>query len=150
MERKTVVRRHKIDARIRQPAVVAVEIARSGQTKAERADLPAVALPETSRGIAIGRVPFRPQHGKVADLVAARAEIPWLGNELHSRNNRVLLDDVEERAKTVDVVELTRQSGGQIEAKPVDVHLGDPITQAVHDQLQNPRMSHVERIAAAR
>ncbi len=60
------------------------------------------------------------------------------------------MNDVEERAEAVDVVQLTRERGGEIEAEAVDVHLRDPIPQAVHDQLQHARVHHVQRIAAAR
>jgi hypothetical protein len=58
-------------------------------------------------------------------------------------------DDVKERAEAVDVVELACQGRGQIEAEPVDVHLKDPVAEAVHDELQRPRMGHVQGIAGA-
>ena len=53
------------------------------------------------------------------------------------------------RGQPVDVVQLARQGGRQIEAEAVDVHLRDPVTQAVHDELQHLRMAHVERVAGA-
>ena len=59
------------------------------------------------------------------------------------------MNDVEERAQLVDGVQLARQRARQIEAEPVDVHLEDPVAQAVHDQLQHARAAHVERVAAA-
>ena len=59
------------------------------------------------------------------------------------------MDDVEEGAQPVDLVQLAGQRAGQIEAEPVDVHLRDPVAQAVHDELQHARMLHVERVAAA-
>ena len=59
------------------------------------------------------------------------------------------MDDVEERAKLVDRMQLTSQCTRQIKPEAVDVHLGDPVPQAVHDQLQHARASHVQRIAAA-
>src|SRR6185369_15328628 len=65
------------------------------------------------------------------------------------RYDRVLMDDIEKRAEPVNVKKLARQSGGKIEAKTVDVHLRDPIAQAVHDQLEHPRMGHVEGVTAA-
>ena len=48
----------------------------------------------------------------------------------------------------VDLVQLAGQGAGQIEAEAVDVHLRDPIAQAVHNQLQHARVAHVERVAA--
>ena len=50
------------------------------------------------------------------------------------------MNDVEEGAEPVDVVELAGQRAGQIEAEPVDVHLEHPVAQAVHDELQHLRL----------
>ena len=44
------------------------------------------------------------------------------------------MDDVEERGEAVDVVELTRERRGEIEAEAVDVALGREVPQRVHDQ----------------
>jgi hypothetical protein len=57
------------------------------------------------------------------------------------------LNDVEERRQPIDVVELTRERGGEVEAEAVDVHLEHPVAEAVHDELQRPRMAHVQRVA---
>ena len=59
------------------------------------------------------------------------------------------MDDVEERPQLVDLEQLAGQRAGQVEAEAVDVHLGDPVAQAVHDELQDARVLHVERVAAA-
>ena len=103
----------------------------------------AVALPESPHCVAILAVPLAPQHGKVADLVAAFAEIPRFGDELHLAEHWVLVNDVEERAQLVDFVQLAGQRAGQIEAEAIDVHLDDPVAQAVHDELQHARVAHV-------
>ena len=59
---------------------------------------------------------------EVAHLVAAFADVPRFGDQLHLRHDRVLVDEVEERGQPVDLVELPGQGGGQIEAESVDVH----------------------------
>ena len=73
-------------------------------------------------------LPFHSDHSgrEVADLVAALADVPRLGDQLHLADHRVLLDEVEEGGQPVDLVELARQRGGQVEAEPVDVHLLSP------------------------
>src|SRR3546814_3308756 len=86
---------------------------------------------------------------EVADLVAALANVPGLGDELHLADDRVLVDEVEERGEAVDLVELAGQGRRQVEAEPVDVHLGDPVPQRVHDQLQRVGVSHVEAVTGA-
>src|ERR1041384_279517 len=94
------------------------------------------AAPETAHRVPIFPVPFRPLGGEVADLIAAFAEVPRLSNELHLRQDRVLVDDVEERPKLVHGVQLTSQRARQVEAESVDVHLAHPVAQRIHDQLQ--------------
>ena len=46
------------------------------------------------------------------------------------------MNDVEECAELVDVVQFPRQCRRQVEPEPVDVHLQHPVPQAVHDELQ--------------
>ena len=59
------------------------------------------------------------------------------------------MDDVEEGAESIDLVQLARERARQVEAEAVDVHLEHPVAQAVHDQLQHLRALHVQRVAAA-
>ena len=94
----------------------------------ELRDRAAVALPEPPHRVAVLAVPLGPEHGEVADLVAARADVPRLGDQLHLREHRVLVDDVEERAELVDLVQLAGERAGQVEAEAVDVHLRAPST----------------------
>ena len=61
-------------------------------------------------------------------------------------DHRVLLDQVEERRQPVDLVELAGQGGGQVEAEPVHVHLGHPVAQRVHDQLQRVRVPTLQAV----
>jgi hypothetical protein len=46
-------------------------------------------------------------------------------------------------------VELAGQGGGQVEAEAVDVHLGHPVAEGVHDQLQHLRVDGIKGIAGA-
>ena len=50
---------------------------------------------------------------------------------------------------SIDLEQLAGQGAGKVEAEAVDVHLDDPVAQAVHDELQHARVLHVERVAAA-
>ena len=86
---------------------------------------------------------------KAADLIAARPAVPGLGNELDARDDRVLVDDVEERGEPVDVVQLAGERRGQVEAEAVHVHLLHPVAQAVHDELKDPGVADVQGVATA-
>ena len=81
-QREAVVRGHEIDAGVRPAAIVLVEIAAAGEAVGEIGELAFVALPVTAHRVAIFAVPLRPQHGKVAHLVAAAADVPGLGDQL--------------------------------------------------------------------
>ena len=148
-QREAVVGGDEVDRRERVAAVGLVEVAGAGQARGEVGDarLPA---PEVAHHVAVHAVPLRPQHREVADLVAARADVPRLGDQLDLAEHGVLVDRVEERAQAVDVVELARQRAREVEAEAVDVALGDPVAQRVHDQPQHARVDRVERVARAR
>ena len=60
------------------------------------------------------------------------------------------MDGVEERRRSIEIVPLAAERGRQVEAEAVDVHLGDPVAQAVHHQLQHLRIAHVQGVAARR
>ena len=103
-----------------------VQVAAAGEPRRQLRHRAAVALPEAAHGVAVLAVPLGPQHREVADLVAALAEVPRLGDQLHLREHRVLVDDVEERRQPVDLVQLARERAGEVEAEAVDVHLDAP------------------------
>ena len=106
--------------------------------------------PEVAHRVAVLVVPLGPEDREVADLVAAGADVPGLGDQLHLREDRVLVDDVEEGREPVDVVQLTRERRGEVEAEPVHVAVDDPVAQRVRDQAQDARVHGVERVARAR
>src|SRR5262249_60009545 len=95
-EGEAVVGDDEVDAGVGAAGALGVEAAAAGEAVAERAGLALVALPEAAQGVAVLAVPLRPQHGEVADLVAADAQVPRLGDELDLGDHRVLVDDVEE------------------------------------------------------
>jgi hypothetical protein len=104
---------------------------------------------QKSRGVAVAAVPLRPQRGEAADLVAALADVPRLGDELDLADHRVLVHQVEERRQPVDRVELPGECGSEVEPEPVDVHLGDPVPQRIHDQPQRLVVADVEAVPGA-
>ncbi len=148
-QREAVVRGDEVDAGVRPPAVVLVEVGAAGEAVGELAERPLLAAPVVAHRVAVLAVPLAPAHREVADLVAALADVPRLGDQLDVGEHRVLVNDVEERRQPIDVVELARQRRRQVEAEAVDVHLLHPVAQRVHHQLQRVRMPHVQAVAGA-
>ena len=126
-----------------------VKIGAAGQPIGQLADLAFVALPETAHRVAIFAVPFRPEDREIADLIAAFADVPRLGDQLYLRDDRVLVNDFEESVQLVHSVRVAREGGGEIEAETVDMHVDHPIAQAVHDELEGARMEEIEGVAGA-
>src|SRR5688572_31813798 len=58
-----------------------------------------------------------------------------LGDHLHARQQRVLPDRLHEAVVRVEAAGLAREDRAQVEAEAVDVHVLDPVTQAVGDHL---------------
>ena len=103
-------------------------------------ELAFVALPERAHGVAELVVPLRPAGREAADLIAARTDVPRLGDQLHRRQHRVLQAALQEAVRRIEAVVLARQDGAEIEAETVDVHLGHPVAQRVGDHLQHVRL----------
>ena len=128
VQREAVVRGDEVDARVRPAAVV---LRRDRELPVEaiaRARRPSPSSPFQKSRTLSRYLPFHSVQSdrEVADLVAAVADVPRLGDQLHLREHRILVDDVEERAEPVDVVQLARQRRREVEAEAVDVHLGAP------------------------
>ena len=148
-EGEAVVRGDEVDAGVGLAAVVLVEVAGAGEAVGEVGELAGVALPEAADGVAVLAVPLGPEDGEVADLIAAFADVPGLGDEFDVGEGGVLVDGVEEAGEAADVVELAGEGGGEVEAEAVDVHLGDPVAERVHDEFEHLRVADVERVAGA-
>ena len=93
---------------------------------ADLADDTAVAPPVRAHRVAVAAVPFGPTRREAANLVAALAQVPWLGDQLHLSQHRVLAHDVKEAAARIEAIVFTRQRGSQVEAEAVDVQLRRP------------------------
>ncbi len=86
VQREAVVGGDEVDRRGRPPAVVAVEVARAGEARGEVGDA-LLAAPEVAHDVAVDAVPLAPQHGELADLVAAGPDVPRLGDQLDLREH---------------------------------------------------------------
>src|SRR5580692_11054977 len=104
MQGEAIVSGHKINAGRRTPAIAVVQIARSGEPIGKVGKLAFVTLPITAHGIAITAVPLGPSGGEIADLIAAVSDVPGLRDQLHLRDDRVLMNDIEESREAIDIV----------------------------------------------
>ena len=140
-EREAVMHRDVVDAGARAAAVVVEQVGGAGHAAADLAEQVAFAAPVAAQRSAIMIVPFRPAGRKAADLIAAGADVPRLGDQLDAGQHRILPDRGEERGAAVEAVWSAAERAGEIEAEAVDVTDLDPVAQRIHHHLQHARMA---------
>ena len=79
-QREPIVGSDEIDARVWATPVVLIKIGTAGEPVSHLADSPLVAFPKAPHRVPIFAVPFRPEHGKIPDLIAAFAHVPRFGD----------------------------------------------------------------------
>src|ERR1700757_859333 len=90
---------HEVDrcTRAAPPRSIAVDVRRPTQPRRELPKAPVLTAPPVADSVAKAAVPFAPERGEAADLVAVHlADVPRFGDQLCLRNHRVLSDDIEE------------------------------------------------------
>src|ERR1041385_4014450 len=92
VERKSIVRREKIDAGEGRTSTGLIKIGAAGESKTHFTDLAFIAAPETARRIAVFAVPFTPQHRKISELITALGHVPRFGDQFHLRDHRILIN----------------------------------------------------------
>src|SRR5262245_51811723 len=108
-----------------------------------------VAPPELTDAIAKLIIELRPARGEPTELIATRPKIPRFGDQLDLAEDRVLAYRIKKTAALIEAMRLAAERCCQIEAETVDMHLLDPVAQAVHDQLQDAGVAEIERVAGA-
>ena len=125
------------------------QVAGAGQPRCNVGTLSGVAASEAADRIAELVIPFGEAWWVIAKLIAARTEIPWLGDQLEPRQDGILQDRIEEAGVGIEASGFAAERGAEIEAEPVDAVENRPVAQAVQDHLQHARMRDVQRVAAA-
>src|SRR4051794_6128580 len=114
------------------------------------AKIAAMATPVIAHMIPEFCVPLGPERRKIAKLIAARARVPEFSDEFDLAHDGVLLNDIEKRRHSIDIVNASSQGRCRVETESVDVHFRDPISKRIHHQLQTKRMPDVEAVTRTR
>jgi hypothetical protein len=117
-EREAVVHGDVIDRRARAPAVMIEQIGRAGHAAGDVADQLAGTAPVVPQRAAAVIVPLRPARRKMADLIAAGADVPGLGDQLDGGKDRILFDRRKKGGARVEAVVSAAERGGKIEPEP--------------------------------
>src|SRR5690606_882025 len=116
-----------VDARGGRAAMLAEDVARAGDARGDLAPVRGLAHPEGAHLVAVAVVPLAPAGREGAELVAAGADVPGLGDQLHAGEHRVLGDRLEERRPAGEgraaMRRLAPEHRREVEPETVDVHL---------------------------
>ena len=148
-QREAVMRGDEVDARPGPAAAPVEEFGRAEQPASETRQRRRVALPVGAHRVAVLVVPFRPDRGKVAELIAVRPGVPGLGDQLDAAQDRILADRVEKHRVGVELVAVAAERACEVEAEAVDMAFLDPVAQRIHHHLQHARLARLHRVAAA-
>src|SRR5208282_6455019 len=119
------------------PALMVEQVGRSLQARRERPAQPRVPAPEFAHVIAISGVPLRHSGWMIAELIAARSEVPGLRDQLDPRQGRILQQGVEEACTRIEAVLFAAKSHAEIEAETVHMKFVHPIAQRIECQLNH-------------
>ena len=140
VEREAVVAGDVVDALERPVGIAGVvgeEVVAAVEPEHERPDHPGIAADEPADVVAEPAVPLVPQRpGELGPELVGPAGIPGLGDQVDVAQDRVGADGGQERVvgRRERAVGAAGQHGGEVEPEAVDVHLRDPVAQAVEDQ----------------
>ena len=95
-QRESIVGRHQVDRRRWRLAITGKEIAGGREALREIPQGDVLLQPEAAGAIAKMVVPLGEQRGKIAHLVAPRADIPGFGDQFHLRQHAVVADSLEQ------------------------------------------------------
>src|SRR6202012_761786 len=144
-----IVGGEKVYSCTRLSAVVAKQVARAGKALRELPDLAAGPATESAHGIPVAIVPFRPACRKMAELISAQPQIPRLRDQFDIGERGLGAQGLEECRVRVETVAIPPEHRRQVKSKSVDMHLLDPVLQAIHDEGAYSRVLAIDRVAAA-
>ena len=143
------MRGDKVDGSAPVSSIKSENIGRTRQPRGEIADTVRIATPEAADIVAVAIIPFEKSLGEVTELIAARADIPGLGDQYAVAEERIALQFAKKSGIGFETVAPATKDGRQIEAEAVDSGGGHKVAHGVEDQPARGRMIAGERIAAA-
>ena len=147
-QREPVVGRDEVDAGRGAARVALVEVGATGEPRGQLAEDGEGTSPHVPDRVAVAPVPSDHWGGSCRPG-SHLAQVPGLGDELDLADHRSCCT----RSKNADSRSTSWNWRASVAARSkretVDVHLDDPVAQAVHDQLQRVWVGHVEAVAGA-
>ena len=126
------------------------DVGGAGEGGGELAEHVRVAAPEAADAVAVAVVPFEPGRGEAAELVAAGADVPGLGDHDAVGEQRVGGDLVEKAGVRIEAAGAgAGEDRGEVEAEAVDAGAADEVAEGVEDQAAGGGVVAGEGVAGA-
>src|SRR5262249_9481348 len=108
-EREAVMRGGVVDRGPGTPRAPVEQIARARDARRHVAALARIAAPEPADAVAEAVVPLGKAGRMMAELIAARPDVPRLGDQLDARQDRILPQRIEEAGARIEAVRLASE-----------------------------------------
>ena len=142
---------HEVDAVIRFARAGLVEVGAAQQARRQRRGHACVALHELAHIVAEDAVPLRPSSPRrQCSHLVQTGRVPGFGDQLGIGQHGIVGHGLQQRRVLQHAAVLpATKDRCQVEAEAVHVHLGDPVAQAIDDEVAHHRVVAVHRVAAS-
>ena len=148
-QREAVMGGDEVDGERPVLTVAGEDVLRSGEAPGEVADRPAVAAPEAADVVAGAVVPFEEGRREIAELVAARTDVPGFGDEDTVGEDGIVGYGAQRRGVAGVAVRTAAENGREVEAEAVDAGMQHEMAKAVEDQAADEGVVAGDRVAGA-
>ena len=95
-------------------------------------------------------IPAAPSSAWETSHVISSTGIPWFGNNLAVMQYRIFRNSTRQKRNSKDIpIFATAKLAGQVKTETINMHLQNPVTQAVQNKLNNNRVICIYRISTA-
>ena len=124
-------------------------VARTGDSGRDLAAQPGIAAPETARGVAKAVVPVGEGGAELAEAIAARADVPGLGDEARVGEYGIGGERLKERRLGIEAGVAAAERVREVEAKAIEAAMDHPALERANRHVDDQRAVEREAIAGA-
>src|SRR5690606_3369775 len=107
------------------------------------------APPEATNVVAETIVPFEERFRKVAELIAALADVPWLRDQDAIAEYGIGRDLAQERRLAIEPPFIATKHGREVEAEAVDARMANEMAERIEDHPPHGKVVAGQRVAGA-
>src|SRR5208283_80816 len=150
VQRETVVTGYEIDALLRFAFLVPENVRTAERPLRQQPYRPTVAFDKAAYVVPEAAIPFLPIIAEEAPHLIETGSVPRLGDLFDAGEDGIRVDIPENRGAFERAAGFVPgQDRGEVEAEPIDVHMGDPVPCAVENHAAHDRLVGVQRVSGS-